>query len=318
MLLDPTDPIDCLIMKKVPGWRSRDNRDSLYNELRSILESEIQDVLRSSGQTHPPIDPLSIHRVGKAELDFRLSEYVSPEGQIIPTKQGFSIDVKCRDRSELGVRERFTLAHEIAHLFFYDTENLPPQAIFRSRPPKWGWKEEGFCHEIARRILVPSFTLDEVLTRNEGFLRKPSPQALRQLCSSRCYQASIAVVGMRMIKDTAIWKAILVKSKIQDRTGKSFEVKSPFPIKPKRALSFKEFQVFRVPRVVKEGSLLFPHLTKAFNIGSNGVLSEKMCILKGKLKFKYVLESSLSKEPFRFCTTVVTNAENLDTATKLV
>ena len=64
--------------------------------------------------------------------------------------------------------------------------------------------------------------------------------------------------------------------------------------------------------------MLFPHLTKAFNIGSNGVLSEKMCIPKGKLKFEYVLESSLGKEPFRFCTTVVTNAENLGTATKLV
>lgn len=308
MLLNPANPVDCLIKRKVEGWQSIRKRDLLLDELRTVLEHEIEELLMGNGQTHPPIDPLSINRIGKCEIDIHLSRELPYEGRMLPSGKGFIIDIRCKEPSRLQVRERLSIAHEIAHAFFYETNELPPRTVYGNLSGQWSWKYEGFCHEIARRILVPSFTFSGMAKKIESST-KPSIDALRELC--RLYKASREVVGMRFIKDTARWPAILIKSTPNDDKGRSFEVKMPFPIKPKRVFGFEEFQFLRVPRLIAGDCVLFPHISKAFALDPGSVLKERVIIEKGRRKLEYDLESSPVRTPVPDCTTLATRPEDI-------
>jgi hypothetical protein len=52
-------------------------------------------------------------------------------------------------------RERFLLAHELAHTFFYDRTRDTPRRAF----PGGSASEEAFCNAFARALLVPDWVI---------------------------------------------------------------------------------------------------------------------------------------------------------------
>ena len=100
-----------------------------------------------------------------AARDVRSVEFDAPmasEGELVPLATGgFLIRVA---RSAGTNRARFTVAHEIAHTFFYDNSFRPPRRIDERPLPSFRSsstvsvivREEMFCDQFASELLLPT------------------------------------------------------------------------------------------------------------------------------------------------------------------
>jgi hypothetical protein len=115
---------------------------------------------------HQPLTTNVLMALGKLRgiVEYKFREPLASEGVITPLPTGgFSVSVA---RSERSNRARYTLAHEIAHTFFYDLRHEPPKRItpYDSRQTashevrSATELEELFCDAFAAELLLP---LDE-------------------------------------------------------------------------------------------------------------------------------------------------------------
>jgi Zn-dependent peptidase ImmA (M78 family) len=104
------------------------------------------------------------------------------EGCLIPDTRGFTVQVNHSERTAidptittlketgLTTRQRFTIAHEIAHTLVYDLTRTPPrehpgklQAIFDTSEREPAKSLEDFCQISAGMILTPTVALEKEL-----------------------------------------------------------------------------------------------------------------------------------------------------------
>jgi hypothetical protein len=129
---------------------------------------------RTLGLSSPPIDLYSVARLKHiTHLGFRL---MVPRGLLLPVEGGFKvyirdtrqkrdIDISKEDVREpvgfLSPRQRFSLAHEIAHTLFYKmSESVPaPDGILPITPDL-----EQICDRTAANILIPTHLLKKEIT----------------------------------------------------------------------------------------------------------------------------------------------------------
>jgi hypothetical protein len=128
---------------------------------KTFVERRIDLILRLSKQSTPPVNLgvlAEIQKVRHIECRPMLLE-----GCIDVTEGGFKIFIKgdfskSWEVSEnfniktLSRRQRFTLAHEITHTFFYDISTNPPK-VSKLAPKKQVIEE--LCQDGARKILLP-------------------------------------------------------------------------------------------------------------------------------------------------------------------
>ncbi len=123
-----------------------------------------------------------------------------PRGLLVPVAHGFEIylqhpeprDIlitRPESRGLLSVRQRFTLAHEIAHTFFYSHSDGLPRAMNDTPHPL---VLEQFCNRGARQILMPTDRVKAALAPHE-----PVDLATVQNLARR-FRASLAVVLDRL------------------------------------------------------------------------------------------------------------------------
>jgi hypothetical protein len=76
------------------------------------------------------------------------------EAALVPDIRGFSIRVAAKRSS---ARRRASIAHEIAHTFFFDVSSSPPvRALARTTSGVTARKEEEVCWAFARELLLPA------------------------------------------------------------------------------------------------------------------------------------------------------------------
>jgi hypothetical protein len=128
-------------------WRARLRQESLWSE--AVSEPLTTDALKAIGK---------LRRI----IEYKFNAALASEGLIIPLPAGgFSVSVA---RSDGTSRARYTLAHEIAHTFFYDVNKTPPRRLTpydrgRSAPEEIRSAtrlEERFCDAFAAELLFPS------------------------------------------------------------------------------------------------------------------------------------------------------------------
>src|SRR5690349_17325157 len=133
--------------------------------LSERVQSLLSRSVKARGPLRPPIDPSSF-----ADLCGVLSvepRPMVPEGVLSPVEGGFKIFIQNNFADQPGAnrRQRFTIAHELAHTFFYDLNGEAPK---RSKGSPKGQKLERLCHIGASQILVPEILLrQEVETTGE-------------------------------------------------------------------------------------------------------------------------------------------------------
>jgi hypothetical protein len=128
---------------------------------REFVSKRVQDLLsqaKNRGLFQLPVEPramASLCSVVSVE-----DRPMVPEGVLAPVRGGFRVFLQDNFASEPGsrLRRRFTLAHELAHTFFYSMEGDLPKPI--KGTPR-GVRLERLCQLGASEILVP-----------EGILRR--------------------------------------------------------------------------------------------------------------------------------------------------
>ncbi len=144
------------------------------------------------GQLTPPIKLTPIAKLRHIQDIAFFAGSPSPEAVLVPTTNGFVIRI--RPNCPL-VRCRSSIAHEIAHTFFYDLgPGRPVRKLARSGI---GYaKEEDLCKAFAREILLPRPLVQGELDRNVD----KRGMALVQHIATR-FRVSLELAAVRMVWD---------------------------------------------------------------------------------------------------------------------
>jgi hypothetical protein len=158
-----------------------------------------------------PIDPFSLAEAACVKwLQFRP---LPIEGGLTPIDGGFDVCINHSEMTpraaplahsslELSTRQRFTLAHEISHTFFYDV--VPSHHVFprELEGTPVARRVEIFCNYGARAMLLPMPLVSRELDR----IQRPIDFAMAERLSNR-FQVSTEVC-IRRLNDYAANKSL--------------------------------------------------------------------------------------------------------------
>lgn len=133
-----------------------------YN--REAIENWINEVLvryrERKGNISLPIDEkiliTAIEELKGIKIELKEKKKVSVhknEGILAPKRGGFVLEYGLdtyngkEKYANVLARRRFTICHELGHIFFYSYDNVIPKIFVTPR--------EDVCHEIARKLLLP-------------------------------------------------------------------------------------------------------------------------------------------------------------------
>lgn len=126
----------------------------------AFISRKIHELLGAAvkvfGPLSPPIDPFALADLcGVSKITRQL---MVPEGVLQVVEEGFEIFLQDNFADQPGsdARQRFTLAHELVHTFYYDRSVRPPRTL-QGAPE--GNKLELLCNSGAGQLLVPSLFL---------------------------------------------------------------------------------------------------------------------------------------------------------------
>lgn len=125
-----------------------------------FVSGKAHALLAHSGCRSLPVDLLSIARYQRVHA-LKLGPIV-PDGILAPDQDGFTIYLRSRNeysvqlseerQVKLSVRQRFTMAHELVHTFFYQTRFGKPELI---KDAPRGKRLERLCQFGAGALVVP-------------------------------------------------------------------------------------------------------------------------------------------------------------------
>jgi Zn-dependent peptidase ImmA (M78 family) len=133
----------------------RDPVSAIIERARAVAMSAMDD-----GWSGPPFNPL--------ELAERLGIRVVPtadvrDARIVARGEGFSIEL---NPNRPRVRQRFSLAHEIAHTLFPDCSEAVRNRALHVEATETDWEIEALCNIAAAELLMPAGAMPE--ERREG------------------------------------------------------------------------------------------------------------------------------------------------------
>ena len=150
------------------------------------------------GISRPPVDLYTVARHRRVK---RLSlRFIIPRGVLLPVKGGFEVYLRDQDRKDFDIlgpepvdllspRQRFSLAHEIAHTFFYKLSASVPTSDDTISDAS---QLENICNRTAGHILVPT----NLLKREVGDYEKIDATLVRSLATR--FRTSLAVIIERL------------------------------------------------------------------------------------------------------------------------
>ena len=103
--------------------------------------------------------------------------------------KGFSEKFLSGNDNLLPARHRFTIAHEIAHTYFYDLSKQPPFMQFPPNADKEHRRMETACNVIANRMLLPRLILEDFVKKNDP----TDPNCLRELAGKSAVSPQVIV-----------------------------------------------------------------------------------------------------------------------------
>ena len=101
-------------------------------------------------------DPLELAELLRIKTSYIKMQGLGPHGALIPVSGGFKAEICCRNpiRGALSQSEKFTLAHECGHTFFYYCDGgMPTRIIPRRLDGPLSITEEGLCDIFAQSLL---------------------------------------------------------------------------------------------------------------------------------------------------------------------
>ena len=152
------------------------------------------------------------------EIDFRP---LIVDGGLSLLGDGFLISVRCEENESddfrtafekdstgrgLPRRARFTIAHEIAHTFFFDRTSSPPKTLVNYKDRRVLPSLEDACSRTARQLLIPEF----ILQRDFAEVDFLEPKNLRRLADEALVSPPGVVVRFASLRRFAMPYSIIV------------------------------------------------------------------------------------------------------------
>ena len=175
-----------------------------FDTPRDVMRKLANDLLLQSNQVSPPIEWGPIFKLRRIQVCYPSGNLDSAnllrEAYIVPRQGGF--ELRFRSSGQSGGRVRFSIAHEIGHTYFFDTEANPPRklSIWRGLESD----EERLCDIFASELLMP----EEMIRR---FLPDHTQQSLSVVIQlSKKFKVTYEALSRRLIEDLAAWDAIVI------------------------------------------------------------------------------------------------------------
>lgn len=208
--------VEELALRKLPRVNvdldSKTGKAKTLSELKKILDLEIDFLLKKNNLVQPPFEPRTIREIGKAKIEYEYlpRSQVGADGCLETIPEGFlvKIDERLAESIRHQFRMRSTVAHELAHIFFYNVNVLPPKKLGRGASRQHFLMEEGLCYYLTREFLMPKFSINNLLLTAKSKL-VPSIENLKYLKSE--YLVSSDIIAFRMIIDLKVWDCIFIK-----------------------------------------------------------------------------------------------------------
>lgn len=174
-----------------------DDFEGFKKVVRNALFDEVEQLVESTGQKIPPVNPELVAKERKVVGIER--DPLDTDALIVPCRGGFLM--KINEKLPV-VRKRFACAHEIAHTYFFDIEKDPPHKPYKRSTSRYG-VEEGLCYESARRILMPTRMM-------RTWMDNATPPYIKEFgVMMRSFLVSGEVLTYR-IHDLAKWKVLML------------------------------------------------------------------------------------------------------------
>lgn len=213
----------------------------MYSESQ-ISEIWVDDILtryrQQVGNLELPIDEkeliIAVEHSKGIKIDIEEKENpcaLKSEGFLIPKRGGFTLHYYTKPRKagialfNILARTRFTICHELAHIYFYDCNHTIPRLT--------ATHQEYMCHKIARNMLLPKETVIKKFYEqyNLGdnyifFLRKFSKDA----------KVGLLPLAWRLTEDLSLVKDAMITFWFYKNKGCEREKKD-------KAISFEDYQL---------------------------------------------------------------------------
>jgi hypothetical protein len=206
---------DWLFQKYKQNLQPWTTQKELTAQLKEAYLDEAGKLLRSTGQTQPPFDPV-VGLQAQNVHDIMDRDALREEAKLVPDELGFILFLRGTHQSYDGdnkelrfvSRLRTTLAHELGHTFFYDTSTKPPRlpvsSVSRLLDHQLGEKEEWWCMDFARAYLVPDFWVEGHVKHGD----LPSLQVALDLKNE--LKVSWDILFRRLLWDLKVWHNCIV------------------------------------------------------------------------------------------------------------
>jgi hypothetical protein len=146
--------------------------------------------------------------------------FIIPRGVLLPIKGGFEVYLRDQDRRDINIgeaepgnllspRQRFSLAHEIAHTFFYKfSDSLPaPDGTVSN-----GYELEKICDRMASHILVPT----DLLKREIGSSEKIDVDFVRSVATKFRTSLEVMIERISMVESSnSFERCVLLARRVQ-------------------------------------------------------------------------------------------------------
>jgi IrrE N-terminal-like domain len=169
---------------------------------KEAVESAAQMLLAEYRRKWATLMPVELHRLA-ASINAKISpvEGVAGGARLMPVAKGFLVLV---DSNLPAAKRRMSIAHELAHILFYDTkEGMPVRKQVHTKA------EEHFCFDVGRRLLAPDWVLEQFDLRNSTDprcvfetlstqLKLSRPVAAQVMFRDRCFFSGFAGTWQHM------------------------------------------------------------------------------------------------------------------------
>ena len=209
---------------------------------RSAVESAERLVTTTANSLPVNLKDIAEHR-GVQRIEFT---QLLTEGGLAVQDNGFIIYVRCDPGqgadftarfAEDGTgstlpktivgRTRFTIAHEIAHTFFYDMRSMPPRPKAQIEDASSAMKLELICNEIAGLLVLPETLIHRYFTSSE-FVR---PEDLRKLANKAMVSPQTVIHRFKQLRKLSHPEAILVAVTREETDWKITAISSHYSLR---------------------------------------------------------------------------------------
>lgn len=206
--------------KEIEKWVSNFG----YSSIEEWIEKTAENILYQANQRKFPIQLQSLFRIRKIlrqEVQYLNEDEFknSGLGELRTEKTGFVIVINRSKKQKFFNRrlERFTIAHEIAHTFFYDFSKTPPKRFFSQDRV-----EEGVCNRLAAALLMPKDMVQNFISCHFKSLKNEfRVNDFRTLFISlmKNFDVNAPVVARRLIEDLGLLNMIVLGGSWQSKNG---------------------------------------------------------------------------------------------------